>query len=72
MGFEREGFNILSKEEKEMLNKIFEEGFQKIERLLKNSTVLKLQLRMHEKKKGKKYSIHISKLQAFHGDVPVP
>ncbi len=55
---ETEGFNVLEeKEKKEVLN-IFNESYKKIKELLKNNLSLKFQLRIYEKKKGKKYSIH--------------
>ena len=59
MDLEKEGFDILGMEERNMLDELFESYFPKIKRLIKNNLTLKLQLRMHEKKKGKKYSIHV-------------
>ena len=56
---EKEGFEILDKEEKKILDEIFDDYFPKIQRLIKKDLALKFQLRMHEKKKSKKYSIHV-------------
>ncbi len=55
---EKEGFNVLDKKEREAIDKIINESYKRIKQLLRNDLDMKFQLKVYEKKKGKKYSIH--------------
>jgi ribosome-associated translation inhibitor RaiA len=62
---ETKGFDLLGKEERELAKNILEEYHPKIQRQIKNSLVIKAQLREYKKdSKEKKYSFHIEAIFA--------